>query len=73
MGNTCAAGRSRLGAGIDPYPARCARDTRGEMGGQPTYSDEQRDAIVAAVLDDGFTAREASVKAAAGETRLRSI
>ena len=37
------------------------------MGGHPTYSGEQRDAIVAAVLDDGLTAREASVKAAAGE------
>jgi hypothetical protein len=31
------------------------------------YSDDQRDAIVAAVLDQGFSAREAIVKAAAGE------
>jgi hypothetical protein len=31
------------------------------------YSDEQRDAIVAAVLDRGLSAREATVKAAVGE------
>ena len=37
------------------------------MSGQLRYSDDQRDAIVSAVLDDGLSARESAEKASAGE------
>lgn len=50
-----------------PIPPRRLRYSWG-MGSHPVkYSDQQKDAIVAAVLDQGLSAREATQRAAVGE------